>query len=134
MAGRSKPRILIADDEALYRLMIKSMLQTIQCEVVGEAKDGEEAVELFRSRRPDLVLMDITMPGMDGEAALQNIKAEFPGARVVMLTSLAGRDTVKNCANLGAIQYIRKDMPPSDMRALIQKIVQPESAASANKP
>lgn len=134
MAARTKPRVLVADDEMLYRLMIKSMLQTIHCEVVGEAKDGEEAVELFRARRPDLVLMDINMPGTNGEAALRDIKAEFPKAQVVMLTSLADMNTVKNCISLGAIQYIRKDTPPAEIRALIQKIVHQVSPAAASEP
>jgi DNA-binding NarL/FixJ family response regulator len=133
MVAGKKLRVIVADDEALYRLMIKSMLQTIHCEVVGEAKDGEEAVEMFRTRRPDLVLMDIHMPVMNGETALRKIKAEFPDARVVMLTSLAGMDTVKNCASLGALQYIRKDTPPSDIRDLIQKIVRQVSPAAATE-
>jgi two-component system chemotaxis response regulator CheY len=124
MAARAKARILIADDESLYRLMMKSMLQTILCDVVGEAKDGEEAVELYRSLKPDFALLDINMPRMSGDNALRTIKAEFPGARVIMMTSMADVETVKTCLTLGAIQYIRKDTQPADIKALIQKILQ----------
>lgn len=118
-----KPRVIIADDESHIRTLLKSLLRSIQFEVVGEAKTGLEALEQFRSLRPDLVLMDINMPIMTGEAALTQIRTEFPTARIVMLTSLADMQTVAKCARNGASSYIRKDTPPSEIKSMLQKIM-----------
>jgi DNA-binding NarL/FixJ family response regulator len=83
-------RVLIADDHALLRMAIGSMLGSEEdLEVVGEATDGQEALDLCRELRPDLVLMDVSMPAMDGIAATRAIKAEFPTTGVLMLTAHA---------------------------------------------
>lgn len=124
MPEMEKPRVLIADDEAHIRLLLKTLLRSINYEVVGEAKNGLEAVELYRNLKPDMVLMDINMPIMTGEAALRQIRTEYPTSRIIMLTSLADMQIIARCVKLGAAYYIRKDTPTGEIKAMLQKIMQ----------
>lgn len=89
------------------------------CEVVGEAENGSEAVSLYQETSPDVVLMDVNMPGKDGLAALRDIKKTNPNAAVIMLTSLSDMATVHSAAELGALQYIRKDTPVAELKQII---------------
>ncbi|MES1167781.1 MAG: response regulator, partial [Oleiharenicola lentus] len=85
--------------------------------------NGAEAVELYKLHQPDLVLLDVNMPILDGVQALGQIKAFDPDAVVVMLTSLANRQTVEECVRLGAADYIRKDTPRDEMTAKFKSII-----------
>jgi two-component system, chemotaxis family, chemotaxis protein CheY len=114
-------RVLLADDEAHVRVYLKFLLTRMRLDVVGEAANGDEAVRLYRELRPDIALLDLNMPVKTGEEALKEIMTEFPGARVIMLSSLADRETVETCASLGAINYIRKDCKPDEMREIIEE-------------
>ena len=89
-----RPRVLVADDEMVMRMFISSILAKMNIDVVGQAVNGNEAVSMFREAKPDLLLMDINMPLKTGEEALEEIRAEFPGARVIMLTSVVESETV----------------------------------------
>ena len=81
-------RVLLAEDHALLRQSLKAYLETQGfCEVVGEAKDGREAMRLYSELRPDIVLMDLSMPGVDGMVAVKAIKRDFPDARIIALTA-----------------------------------------------
>jgi two-component system chemotaxis response regulator CheY len=116
------PKILLVDDEQHIRLFIKTLLTSMKYEVVAEARNGEEAVNLYRKIRPDLVIMDINMPIKTGEEALQEIIAEFPKAKVIMLTSSAEVATVTECLSLGAVNFIRKDTPVNEIKTFIANI------------
>src|SRR5207249_1614348 len=97
-------RILIADDHEVVRHGLRSFLEPdVELEVVGEAADGAEAVRMARGLRPDVVLMDLLMPGMDGVTATQLIRQEFPDTEVVALTSVLEHAPVIGAVRAGAI-------------------------------
>jgi len=116
-----KPRVVLVDDETHIRMLMRTVMSTMGCEVIGEAANGQEAVDVFRKEKPDLLLLDINMPVKTGEEALKEILAEFPDAFVIMLTSLADIESVQNCLNLGATNYIRKDTPLREIKKIIKE-------------
>jgi two-component system, chemotaxis family, chemotaxis protein CheY len=117
---------MIVDDELHVRLMVKALLTSMNLEVVGEASNGQQAVELYREKRPELALMDLNMPIKTGEEALKEIISEFPDAKVIMLTSMTDLESVEKTIELGASGYIRKDCPLSEIKAMIQDVINPE--------
>jgi response regulator NasT len=112
-------RVLIAEDEALIRLDLAEMLVEEGYEVVGEAGDGETAVRLAEELRPDLVILDIKMPIMDGLAAAERI-AEAHIAPVVILTAFSQRDLVERAKAVGAMAYLVKPFQKSDLVPAIE--------------
>lgn len=120
---QTKKRVVLVDDEFHIRLLIKTAITAIGCEVVGEGKNGNEAVALFRQHRPDLILLDVNMPEATGEEALGKIIAEWPDALVVMLTSVSDSATVEHCLITGAANYIRKDTPLAEIKAMVAELV-----------
>ncbi len=115
----ARPRVLIAEDEALIRLDLAEMLDEAGYEVVAQAGDGEEAVERAREHRPDLVIMDVKMPRLDGIAAASLIAAERI-APVVMLTAFSQRDLVERARNAGAMAYLVKPFTMTDLMPAIE--------------
>jgi AmiR/NasT family two-component response regulator len=113
------PKVLIAEDEAIIRLDLKEMLEEEGFSVVGEASDGEAAVRLAREQTPDLVIMDVKMPGMDGLTAAERIVAEELSA-VLILTAFSQRDLVHRAAEAGAIGYLVKPFQKSDLVPAIE--------------
>ena len=113
-----QPKVLIAEDEAIIRLDLKEMLEEEGIEVVGEASDGEAAIRLAKERGPDLVIMDIKMPGMDGLTAAERITEEGLGA-VLILTAFSQRDLVQRAADAGAMGYLVKPFQKSDLMPAI---------------
>jgi DNA-binding NarL/FixJ family response regulator len=114
MSGRrekaGKARMLIVDDHAFMRASIKAILgRDASLEVVGEAEDGLEALECCRKLRPDLVLMDVSMPRIDGIEAIRMIKAEFPQTSVLILTAHADHRLLKEAVRAGAAGYLLKE-------------------------
>jgi CheY-like chemotaxis protein len=115
--------ILLVDDEAHIRKFISLLLRHLGTTRIFEAPNGIEAIEVYKRERPDLVMLDVNMPIMDGIATLRALKEINPDAVVVMLTSLANRQTIDEAIALGAANYIRKDAPPEDIgRALAETI------------
>jgi AmiR/NasT family two-component response regulator len=112
-------KVLIAEDEAIIRLDLKEMLEEEGFDVVGEASDGEAAVRLARERGPDLVIMDIKMPGMDGLTAAERIVSDGIAA-VLILTAFSQRDLVHRAAEAGAIGYLVKPFQKSDLVPAIE--------------
>ncbi|OAB45104.1 response regulator [Paenibacillus antarcticus] len=101
-------RILIVDDAAFMRMMIRDILTKNGFEVVGEAQDGAQAIEKFKEVRPDLITMDITMPEMDGITALKEIKKIDPSAKVIMCSAMGQQAMVIDAIQAGAKDFIVK--------------------------
>jgi len=115
-------RVVIAEDEALIRLDLKEMLEEEEYEVVGEAGDGETAVKLAVSQRPDLVILDVKMPVLDGLSAAEQI-AEQRIAPVVILTAFSQRDLVERARDAGAMAYLVKPFTKADLVPAIEMAV-----------
>lgn len=118
-AGPAARRVLIAEDEALIRLDLAEMLRDEGYQVVGEAGDGQEAVDLAESLRPDLVIMDVKMPRRDGIDAAAEIAAKRI-APVVLLTAFSQRDLVEKARDAGAMAYLVKPFSISDLIPAIE--------------
>ncbi len=121
--AEGKVRVLLADDEVHIRYLIRNIIQAEGFEVVGEANNGEDAVEQFRCLRPDLVIMDINLPLKTGDEVLKDILSDDPDAKVVMLTMVADIETVKRCLDLGATDYILKSNPSAEIRRILRALV-----------
>ena len=120
MTAKRKIRALLADDEAHVRLFVKALLTSMGCEVVAEAANGQEAIDFFDKTAPDLVLLDINMPVMDGITALAELRRKSDKVAIVMLTSLASADVVDQCLEAGANYLLRKDLPLAELRQEIR--------------
>ena len=106
-------RVLIADDHPLMRKGLTDILNGVEgIEVVGAAEDGAAAIALAYAVKPDIVLMDISMPGMDGIEATEKLVEMDSGVRVVMLTSYSEREKITQALAAGAVSYLTKDAPP----------------------
>jgi two-component system, chemotaxis family, chemotaxis protein CheY len=115
--------IMLVDDEAHIRKFISLLLRHLGVERIFEAPNGSVALEVYKKENPDLVMLDVNMPVMDGIETLRALKAINPDCVVVMLTSLANRQTIDEAVALGAANYIRKDAPPEEIgRALSDTI------------
>ena len=108
-------RVVVAEDESLIRLDIVETLRDNGFDVVGEAGDGEEAVRLVEELRPDLVVMDVKMPKLDGISAAEQINASGNIAPVVLLTAFSQRELVERAAEAGALAYVVKPFTPADL-------------------
>jgi two-component system chemotaxis response regulator CheY len=109
-------KILIADDEAFFRTFLADMLVRAGFEVVGVAKDGVEAIKMARELRPDIVMLDVVMPEMDGVAAAKNLCSSGLPLHVVMLSSVGHGSVVAEALSAGASAYINK--PPKEEEVL----------------
>ncbi|RLV49515.1 DNA-binding response regulator [Nocardioides mangrovicus] len=113
--------VLLVDDHQMVRLGLTALISAADgLEVVGQAGDGEAAVAMVAEHRPDVVLMDLSMPGVDGVEATRRILAEHPEVRVVVLTSFSDRDRVSEALAAGAVGYQLKDCEPADLLAAIR--------------
>jgi DNA-binding NarL/FixJ family response regulator len=112
-------KILIADDHALFRESLRSLLEARGLEVVGEAANGREAVELSARLQPGLVLMDLSMPELDGIAATRRLTSEQPGVRVVVLTASTEDEDLFEALKAGAQGYLVKNLQAKEFFALL---------------
>ena len=115
--------ILICDDAAFMRMMIKDILTKNGYNVAGEAENGMKAVEKFKEVNPDLVLMDITMPEMNGIEALKEIMRIDAGAEIVMCSAMGQQAMVDESAQFGAKGFIAKPFHPEDVIKAVQKVI-----------
>ena len=115
--------ILICDDAAFMRMMIKDILTKNGYAVVGEAENGIKAVEKYNETKPDLVLMDITMPEMDGIQALKKIKEGDPGAMVIMCSAMGQQAMVIESIQSGAKDFIVKPFQADRVLEAVKKVV-----------
>ena len=120
----TKPiRIFVADDHAIIRKGIRAMLETVpDIELVGEAVNGREAVSGVAKLRPDVILMDLVMPEMDGIEAIRHIKAQQPKACILVLTTFAGEDKIFPAIKAGALGYHLKDASPEELVQAIRQV------------
>ncbi|HLI53645.1 MAG TPA: response regulator [Acidimicrobiales bacterium] len=115
-------RVVVAEDEAIVRMDLKEIMQEEGYEVVGETGRGDEAVQLVREHRPDLAILDIKMPGMDGLTAAREINAERLCA-VLILTAFSQRDLIEQARNAGALAYLVKPFQKSELLPAIEMAI-----------
>jgi DNA-binding NarL/FixJ family response regulator len=116
-------RVLVADDHPVVRSGLAGIIsQEPEFELVAEASDGRNAVARFREHRPDVVLMDLRMPDMDGVAAIREIKSDFPEARILALTTYEGDVDIHRALEAGARGYLLKDMLLTDVLTAIRAV------------
>ena len=115
--------VLIVDDAAFMRMMIKDILTKNGYNVVGEAENGARAVEKYNELKPDLVLMDITMPEMDGISAVKEIKKVDPNAKIVMCSAMGQQAMVIEAIQAGARDFIVKPFQPDRVLEAVRKAV-----------
>jgi two-component system chemotaxis response regulator CheY len=116
--------VLLVDDEPHIRKFVSLILKQLGTPVVLEAANGEQALEVYRRENPDLVLMDVSMPRMDGIETLKALKAIDPNCAVIMLTSIVNRDTIEQAVEGGALNYIRKDMPKDEIAKALRETIE----------
>jgi len=114
--------VLIVDDTLFMRASIRQMLEANGHSVAGEASNGVEAIERYAAVKPDVILMDITMPDMDGLEALRRIKEMDPNAKVIMCTAMGQQAAVAKAVELGAQQFIVKPFQPDRLMAAIDTV------------
>ncbi len=116
-------RVFVADDQSIVRNGVLALLATkADIQVIGEAANGQEAVQGVLHLRPDVILMDLVMPEMDGIAAIRAIVAQWPAARILVLTSFATDDKVFPAIKAGALGYLLKDSTPQDLVDAIRQV------------
>ena len=122
-------RVLVADDHAIVREGLRALIDTEPgIELVAEARDGEEAVRLACTVRPDVILLDLVMPRQDGLAVIPRLKEDNPGVHILVLTSFAEDDKVFPAIKAGALGYLLKDTLPHDLLQAIRDVHQGESS------
>jgi DNA-binding NarL/FixJ family response regulator len=127
-ANHRTVRVLISDDHPVVRAGVRGMLSgEPDFEVVGEAENGEEAVELAARHRPDVVLMDLRMPRMDGVAATERIRADHPATQVLILTTYESDADILRAVEKGAAGYMLKDAPREELFGAIRAVAEGKS-------
>lgn len=117
----TKPRVMIVDDEENVREVLNMIASSFDFEVVAEISNGNEAINVFREIKPDILFLDINMPYMYGDEVLEEIKNEIENTCVIMLTAFSDIDNVKKCINLGATYFIRKDTSVPQIAGIIKE-------------
>jgi NarL family two-component system response regulator LiaR len=116
MSKDTRIRIMIVDDHSMMRTGLRYTLESFDdLELVGEASSGSEALELCQKTKPDVILMDMVMPEMDGAETTQHIQSNYPSAQIIALTSFQERDLVERALQSGAIGYLLKNVPAEEL-------------------
>jgi two-component system, NarL family, nitrate/nitrite response regulator NarL len=131
--NKSMPiQVVLADDHDLVRSGIKALLATVEgVQVIAEARNGQELLSLLESVKPDVVMTDISMPGMDGITAIAEIHARYPDVRVIVLSMYDTVDFVKRAVANGACGYLMKDAPPFELEQALRSVMATGSYFSA---
>ncbi|HHU29399.1 MAG: response regulator [Bacillota bacterium] len=115
--------ILITDDTAFMRLTLKNILEKNNFTIVGEAENGQVAVEKYKELQPDLTIMDITMPVMDGIAAIKKIKALDPDAKIIVCSAMGQKALVIEALNAGAVDFVVKPFQADRILQAVEKVL-----------
>jgi two-component system chemotaxis response regulator CheY len=107
------PTAVIVDDSPLVRIQVRQVLTRLGCSIAAEAASGDEVRALYEQHRPDLITLDIVMPGKDGVTAAVELLRDYPQARIVMCTSLTTRDKILACQKAGVTHYLLKPFDPA---------------------
>lgn len=113
-------QLMIVDDALIMRMKIREIATKAGWTVVAEASNGEDAVRLFEELSPDLVTMDMVMPGMDGLTALRTIRGNHPEANVVMVSAVNQKDKLRECIQLGALDFVVKPFDPVGLQSFFE--------------
>lgn len=116
-------KVVIADDSPLMRALLKKILSENNIEVIAEAKNGEEAVELFEKHKPHLMTLDIEMPLKRGTQVLKEILEKYPDANIVMVSSVSDAKVVMQCLKTGAKRYIMKPFDEKAVLSAVNKVI-----------
>jgi YesN/AraC family two-component response regulator len=121
-SDREPCRIVIVDDDFTCRGWLRGLVTNIGFSVVGEANNGDEGIEVVKRVRPDVVLLDVSMPVKTGAMALPEIRRACPDAQVIMLTSIADQVTVMDCIDKGASNYLLKDCDAEEIKSALMEL------------
>lgn len=116
--------VLVVDDAVFMRTTIKRMLENHQFEVIGEAENGQEAINMYKQLLPDVVTMDITMPGMSGIEAVKAIITDYPEAKIVMVTALGQQKLIVDALESGAKDFITKPFDPDQLVHVLSNVTE----------
>jgi DNA-binding NarL/FixJ family response regulator len=124
-------RVVLADDHVLIRAGLRALLQSLpNIEVIGEASDGHEAVDVISRDQPDVVMMDIGMPGLNGVDSTRRIVKQFPRTRVIMLSMHANEEYVGQALEAGAMGYLLKGAEPAELELVFKAVMRGETYLS----
>ena len=112
-------RVMVVDDSIFMRMQIKNILQEAGHEIITEAGNGEEAIKNYETHKPDVITLDITMPGMDGLVALEKIKEIDSKAKIIMISAIGNDKNIIKALKLGALDFIEKPFDPTNIREKI---------------
>ncbi|WP_442601977.1 response regulator [Paenibacillus sp. KN14-4R] len=115
--------VMVVDDTAFMRMVMRDILEGMGMNVVAEARNGKEAVNLYDKLKPDLVTMDITMPDMDGISALKEIKRSHPEAKVIMCTAMGQKDMLIDAIYSGAMDFLVKPLSKDRVEHAVRKVL-----------
>ncbi len=122
MTGERNVKVLTVDDSRVTLKILKKLLAGTEFEVAGEARAGQDALALYKELKPDLVILDIVMPDMDGVQILEGIREIDPGAKVVMVSSLGTKEKVMECLEKGAKSFLMKPYEKEDLLKVLRGI------------
>ncbi|MDE5778874.1 MAG: response regulator [Lachnospiraceae bacterium] len=116
-------KILIVDDSRTSRKILKGILESSGYEVIGEATNGQEGYDYYVELKPDIVTMDVTMPVLDGIESLKKIKADYPEAKVIMVTAAGQKAKMVEAVRSGADEFVAKPFDPEQLKTIVEKVV-----------
>jgi two-component system chemotaxis response regulator CheY len=119
---KNKKKVIVVDDVEFVRNCLKKILSENGCDVIGEATEGEELLNILNKKKTDLIILDINMPGMDGMTALANVRKDYPDIRVIMCSAVTDEEVIDSSIKLGASGYITKPFLPDKIIASIGAI------------
>jgi len=121
MGERRAKKVIIVDEDPSYRMLLQKILKSLNCDVVGEASGGQEAIDICERKKPDIVLLNIRRPLENGLEVLKKLKKLNPYVVVIMITTVGEEETIKRCIESGAATYILKSGTPNEIQNRLKK-------------